>query len=146
MEVHINPLSRIIGLSGMLALGFLFVVLATALYGSWMPILDGFLFGFAHIPYLLTNASYNDYDAGMNFGSSDLDGSNRNSISDFGKFVSSFVLTSGFALPITLCRSNVLANTATVLSILGGSLIYSTIVLFTSFFDGIGSSDDPFSM
>lgn len=146
MQVHVNPLSKIIALSGMLALGFLLIVLATALYGSWLPILDGFFFAIAHLPYLLTNNLYtSDYQAGLGFGD-DLDGFQSNSVADSGKFISSFIFTSGLALPITLCRSNVLTSTASFLSIVGGLCIYSTIVLFTSFFDGIGAQDDPFTI
>lgn len=142
MPVTINPLSKIIGLSGMLALGFLLLVLSTALYGSWMPILDGFIFGIAHLPYLITNGVHSEYETG--FG--DISETLSTNAGDFGKWFSSFLLMSGIALPITLARSHILTNVAALLSITGGLSIYTTIVIFTSFFDGFKNSDDPFSM
>lgn len=142
MTFKVNPLSKIIGLSGMLALGFLLVVLATALYGSWFPILIGFIFGISHLPFLLTNNSSYDYEAG--FGA--MDDSLPSEAADVGKFISSLLLTSGVAFPIALCHGHVLTNQASFLSITGGFLIYSTVVIFTTFFDGFSSSpDDPFA-
>lgn len=127
----------------MLAMGFLLIVLSTALYGSWMPILDGLIFAIAHIPYLLTNSSSSgEYQTG--FG--DIDGMVTNYAADMGKWVSSFLITTGILFPLSLCRSNILTTTATGLSIVGGICIYTTIVLFTTFFDGITTTDDPFYM
>jgi hypothetical protein len=143
MAFRINPLSKIIGLSGMLALGFLMIVLSTALYGSWMPILDGLLFSLAHIPYLLTNlGSSSEYQTGFD----DISAFTGNNVADFGKWISSFLVTSGIALPVVLCRSKVLTTIGSGLSIVGGLCIYITIILFTTFFDGFATSDDPFSM
>lgn len=143
MILRVNPLSKIIGLSGMLALGFLLIVLSTALYGSWMPVLDGLIFAIAHIPYLLTNSNNgSEYQTG--FG--DIDDMVTSNAEDAGKFISSFLFSSGIALPISLCRSNILTGTATWLSIMGGLCIYATIVIFTTFFDGFGVTDDAFSI
>lgn len=142
MALTINPLSKIIGLSGMLALGFLLVVLSTALYGSWMPILDGFIFGVAHLPYLITNGAHAEYETG--FG--DISDAMSSNVGDFGKWISSFLLMSGIALPVTLCRSHILTNVAAFLSIAGGLCIYITIVVFTTFFDGFKGNDEFSSM
>ncbi|TID14987.1 hypothetical protein CANINC_004658 [Pichia inconspicua] len=142
MPLTINPLSKIIGLSGMLALGFLLLVLSTALYGSWMPILDGFIFGIAHLPYLISNGVNTEYETGL----ADVSGATYSAASDFGKWFSSFLLVSAVALPITLTRSHILTNVAASLSIAGGLCIYTTIVIFTSFFDGFKDSSDPFSV
>lgn len=143
MVFTVNPLSKIIALSGMLALGFLLVVLATALYGSWMPIIDGFIFAFAHIPYLLTNTTIGD---DFQTGFADIDDTSRHSGADFGGWVSSFILTSGIALPIVLSRSQLLSSMASTLTVVGGLCIYVTILLFSSFFDGFSNTNDPFSM
>lgn len=142
MALRINPLSKIIALSGLLALGFLLVVLALALYGTWLPLLDGFLFAIAHLPHLATSFSNSDYQTG--FG--DIDDMTTSSASDFGKWLSSFLVVSGILLPLSLCRSNILTSTGTFLTIVGGLCIYTTVVIFTTFFDGFSSNDDPFSM
>lgn len=47
-------------------------------------------------------------------------------------------------LPLVLHHSNVIRTPATILSIIGGVLIYTTVVLFTSFFDD--SEEDEFAI
>ena len=143
MSLKINPLSKIIGLSGMLAVGFLLVVLATALYSTWLPLLDALLFAIAHLPYLLSAGFSSDYETG--FGGFD-DVVASSPAADAGKWISSFVLTSAVALPWTLCRSDVIPTVAALLCVAGGAFIYATIVIFTTFFDGFSAADDPFSM
>lgn len=142
MNFKVNPLSKIIGLSGLLAIGFLLIVLPTALYGNWMPIMDGLIFAIAHIPYLLTNSGLeSDYETG--FG--DIGDIPTNNAADFGKWLSSFMVFSGVALPVSLCRNNILSTFSSTLTIMGGLCIYSTIVIFTTFFDRVNAYDDPFA-
>lgn len=142
MGIQIKPLSKIIGLSTLLAVGFLFIALPTALYGNWMPVIDGFIFGIAYLPYLFTHTGADlDYQTGLD----DIDDISTSSASDFGKWITSFLVFSGIAFPIILSRNNLLPILACIFSILGGLFIYSTIVIFTTFFDKINSDDDPFS-
>ncbi|GMM28078.1 Vps55 protein [Martiniozyma asiatica (nom. inval.)] len=115
-----TPLARIITLSGSLAFGFLLVVLAAALYGNWLPLLVGLLFGVAHLPLLTSGASHELYDEPQ---------------WPFGRFVSSFLLSSGILLPIILAHCHILAWTAALLSIVGGSFIWLTVVAFAAFFE-----------
>lgn len=142
MNMKINPLSKIIGLSGMLAVGFLLIVLPTALYGNWLPVVDGFIFAVAHVPYLFTHSgSALDYQTG--FG--DFDDIPTSNAADFGKWLTSFLVFCGIAFPVSLCRNNILPTVAGTLSVLGGVCIYATIVIFTSFFDSLNANDDPFA-
>ncbi|GME79456.1 unnamed protein product [[Candida] boidinii] len=141
MQFKINPLTKIIGLSSVLAVGFLFIVLAGALYGNWLTILVGFIFGVAHVPMLITkyyNYQFEDY--------LDDTGSAPTDVIDFGKFLSSFLVTTGVAFPTILDHCHVFTHTATVLTIIGGLLIYGTVVTFTTFFDGTSHEDDPFDI
>lgn len=125
-----NPLNKIIGLSIILLMGFLLVILA-GIYGNWFPIIVGILFGVAYIPVVATTAiSSSDYE--YNFDSSAGTG---DALKEFGLFSSAFLLTLGFALPILLHHSLILTKTATVLTIIGGVLIFGTVFTFTHFFD-----------
>ncbi|KAH3663338.1 hypothetical protein OGAPHI_005328 [Ogataea philodendri] len=63
MTFKLNPLTKIIGLSSVLALGFLLVVLAGALYANWFPIVVAVIFSFAHIPILVTKYYSAEFDS-----------------------------------------------------------------------------------
>ncbi|GMM46659.1 Vps55 protein [Pichia kluyveri] len=142
MALRFSPLTRIIALSGLLALGFLLVALATALYSSWLPIFDALIFAVAHIPVLLTQ-SYDSSSLDLD----SFDGTfNDSPASDLGKWISSFLLTAAVVWPITLSRNAILSSTASTITIVGGILIHTTIVLFTTFFSTLTDNDDPFSM
>lgn len=129
MSYTVKPLTKIIGLSSVLAVGFLLVVLAGAIYGNWFPIIAALVFAVAYLPVVISNgfSSSGFYDDLMNESSGQ--------VQDLGRFLASFLTVSGFGLPVVLCHSHVLTYTATVLTEIGGSLIFATVVLFTSFFD-----------
>ncbi|ODV86155.1 hypothetical protein CANARDRAFT_27419 [[Candida] arabinofermentans NRRL YB-2248] len=141
MALKINPLTKIIGLSSVLALGFLLIVLAGAIYGNWFPILIAFVAGFAHVPILITSYYSDGFDDYLNDS-----GSGSNDVADFGKFLSSFLLSTGIIFPIILSHCHVLTPVACGLTISGGMLIYATVVTFTTFFDGFGNEDDSFDI
>ena len=131
---QINPLTKIISLSSILAVGFLFIVLAGAIFGNWLPLIIGILFAFAHIPLVICKS------LNKNGFIDDLSESSTYII-DFGRWLSSFLLISGFALPILLSHCHIIKFAAMVLTILGGVLIYGTVVYFTSFFDSNDSDE-----
>ncbi|VEU23329.1 DEKNAAC104610 [Brettanomyces naardenensis] len=144
MALRINPISKIIGLSSVLAVGFLLVVLAAAVWGNWMPILITLIFLVAHIPTLLIGFQYYGYDESL--GDFE-DGGGKTDAADVGHFLESFFLTSANALALVLYHGHILTKQACVLTIIGGFLIYGTVVTFTTFFDGFETDDDdPFGM
>ncbi|CDK29867.1 unnamed protein product [Kuraishia capsulata CBS 1993] len=124
---QINPLTKIIGLSSVLAAGFLLIVLAGAIYGNWFPVVAVIIFGFAHLPILITQHFENNYDDFMSEAAG--------YAIDLGRFLSSFLLTTGIAFPLILNHCHILTKVATVLTISGGLLVYGTVVTFASFFD-----------
>ncbi|ODV78841.1 uncharacterized protein CANTADRAFT_53493 [Suhomyces tanzawaensis NRRL Y-17324] len=127
-----NPLNKIIGLSVILSMGFLLVILA-GIYGNWFPIIIGILFAVAHLPIAITGALASSSDYDFNFDPSNP--SATGALQEIGLFTSAFLLLLGLALPVLLHHSRILTKTATVLTIVGGGLIYGTVVTFSRFFD-----------
>lgn len=133
-----NPLNKIIGLSVVLAVGFLLVILA-GIYRNWFPIIIGIIFAVAHLPVAITRnvSSSSDYD--FNFDSTS---TNTNVLVEAGQFITAFLLVTGVYLPILLNHSLILTKTAMVLSIIGGLLIYGTVYLFSHYFDEPTDEDE----
>ncbi|CAK9442212.1 uncharacterized protein LODBEIA_P59550 [Lodderomyces beijingensis] len=127
-----NPLNRIIGLSVILAVGFVLVILA-GINGNWFPIVIGLVFAVAHLPTAITRhiSSSSDYD--FNFDPTST--SNANLLVEFGQFLTAFLLVTGVYLPVILHHSAILTKTATILTVLGGLLIYGTVYTFSHYFD-----------
>lgn len=124
-----KPVTKIIGLASVLALGFLFVVLAGAIYGNWFPIVVAIIFAVSYLPVIVTTTiqSSGFYDDLMN--------ESTNHTKDFARFLSSFLTVSAVGIPLVLCHSHILTKAATVLTEIGGVLIFGTVVVFTSFFE-----------
>ncbi|ODV59520.1 Vps55 family protein [Ascoidea rubescens DSM 1968] len=130
----VNPLTKIISLSSILAVGFLFIVLAGAIFGNWLPIIIGAIFALSHIPLIVCKSlNSNGYIDDLSESST--------YIIDFGRWLSSFLLISGFALSILLSHCHIITFSSMVLTIIGGLLIYGTVVYFTSFFDSNQSDE-----
>ena len=53
---------------------------------------------------------------------------------DFGKFATGFMVVMGIALPVLLAHCGLIAVPAMAMSIVGGLLIYGTVVSFGMFF------------
>lgn len=123
-RINTNPLSKIIGLLVVLAVGFLLVVLA-GVNGNWFPILDGIIFAIAYLPVAVTKSN-TDFS---------FDTSNSNIGKEIGQFTTAFLLVSGVYLPIILKRSHYLTGVATTLTIIGGGLIYGTVYTFLTYFE-----------
>lgn len=141
MSLKISPVSKIIGLSGVLAVGFLMVVLAAAVWGNWMTLLAAFLFAIAHLPTLLFHGQYS-YEESID----DIEGTQKNG-ADFAGFLESLLLTSAVVMPLSLYHCHEFTKPACILTTFGGALIYGTIVTFTTFFNGFsGDDDDPFNV
>lgn len=57
---------------------------------------------------------------------------------DFGQFLTGFLVLSGFAMPIALAHVKVITDAACVMSIIGGVLIYGSIIVYGRFFNNVG--------
>ncbi len=142
-------------LSFVLAVGFLLLILSCALWNNWLPILvgmclhddktsSGSLFSCssrsisAHLgPALIFfSAPFPNALAAAGVRSSDFSAEYDNSspIIDFGRFMTSIMVVTGFALPIVLAHAQVIHPVASVMSIAGGGLVYGAITAYSAVF------------
>jgi len=118
-------LKTIISLSFVLAIGFLLVILSCALFKQYLPLLVVATYVLAPLPNWICGRCANPDDFVESSG---------NAVVDFGKFCTGFLVVMGIALPAVLAHSNIITFPAMVMSIVGGLLIYGTIVSFGMFF------------
>ncbi|CZT19087.1 probable Vacuolar protein sorting 55 superfamily [Ramularia collo-cygni] len=118
-------IKTIISLSFVLAIGFLLVILSSALFANYLPLLVVATYVFAPIPNWLCGKAQN---------SDDFMDSGSNSIVELGKFITGFLVVMGIALPVVLAHCDLIQTPAMAMSIVGGLLIYGTIISFTMFF------------
>jgi len=119
-------LKTIIALSFVLAVGFLLVILSCALWNKYYPLLVVATYVLAPIPNWVCSRCANPDDFASEGGG--------NAIVDFGKFVTGFLVTMGIALPVILAHSHIIMIPAMIMCIIGGLLIYGTIISFSMFF------------
>jgi len=119
-------LKTIIALSFVLAVGFLLVILSCALFGKYYPLLVVATYVLAPVPNWICGRCANPDDFGT-------DGSG-NALLDFGKFMTGFLVVMGIALPAVLAHSAIIGVPAMTMCIIGGLLIYGTIITFGMFF------------
>ncbi|KAJ7109401.1 vacuolar protein sorting 55 [Mycena epipterygia] len=110
-----------------LAVGFLMIILSCVLYQNWLPLLVALIFVLAPLPNALFSHCGSDEFAGS------YDGASSGPV-DLGRFITAMIVTSGFALPIVLAHAQVIYNAACVMSILGGGLVYGTILAYSAAF------------
>ncbi|EIN07357.1 vacuolar protein sorting 55 [Punctularia strigosozonata HHB-11173 SS5] len=119
-------LKTVILLSFVLAVGFLLIILSCALWSNWLPLLVALTFVSAPLPNaLFSRCGQDDF-------SSEYDGSSGPA--DLGRFLTSVIVVTGFAMPIILAHSEVIRPAASVMSIIGGGLVYGTILAYTAAF------------
>ncbi|RPA95131.1 vacuolar protein sorting 55 [Choiromyces venosus 120613-1] len=118
-------LKTIIALSFVLAIGFLLVILSSALYSNYYPLLVVATYILAPLPNAICARCSNPDDF--------IDGAG-NGVLDFGRFLTGFFVVMGIALPAVLWHSQIIVMPAMVMSIIGGLLIYGTIISFLMFF------------
>jgi len=118
-------LKTIIVLSFVLAIGFLLVILSSALWHNFYPLLVVATYVIAPLPNWICGRAANPDDFMESSGSGVL---------DFGRFLTGFLVVMGIALPALLAHCAIIAAPAMVMSIIGGLLIYGTIISFTLFF------------
>lgn len=134
MELKLSPLTKIISLSGFLALGFLLVILSCALFHNYYPLLDILIFLLAPLPNALFSKSSSD---SANFMSD-----SPTNAQDTGNFLTGVFVTSGLALPFVFYHCQLIGLLSCVMSTLGGLIIYSSIVVFSWFFHSSWEQDE----
>ncbi|KAL2163152.1 hypothetical protein VTH06DRAFT_6988 [Thermothelomyces fergusii] len=118
-------LKTIIALSFVLAVGFLLVILSCALWHSYYPLLVVATYVLAPVPNWICGHCANPDDFVESSGAAVL---------DLGRFCTGFLVVMGVALPVILAHSNLISTPAMIMSIVGGVLIYGTIISFAMFF------------
>jgi len=126
-------LKTVILLSFVLAVGFLMIILSCALFQNWLPLLVALIFVLAPLPNALFSHCGSDDFSGEHEGSGPV---------DLGRFITSIFVVTGFALPIILAHSEVIRMPASVMSIVGGGLVYGTILAYSSTFKQESSAYD----
>ncbi|KAI9049626.1 hypothetical protein LZ554_006651 [Drepanopeziza brunnea f. sp. 'monogermtubi'] len=120
-------LKTIISLSFVLAIGFLLVILSCALFHQYLPLLVVATYVLAPLPNWVCGRCANPDDF--------VESSAGSAIVDFGRFCTGFLCLMGVALPILLAHSGIILWAAAIMSIIGGVLIYGTIIAFGMFFE-----------
>jgi len=119
-------IKTVILLSFVLAVGFLLIILSCALWQNWLPLLVALTFVLAPLPNaLFAHCGGDDFSAAVDEGSGPV---------DLGRFITSIVVVTGFALPLVLAHSNVIHVGACAMSIIGGGLVYATILSYSAVF------------
>jgi hypothetical protein len=116
----------VILLSFVLAVGFLMIILSCALWHNWLPLLVALTFVLAPLPNaIFSHCGSDEFVTSYGEGSGPI---------DVGRFLTSIIVVSGLALPIILAHSEVIDPRACVMSIIGGSLVYGTILAYSAAF------------
>lgn len=118
-------LKTIIALSFVLAVGFLLVILSCALWKVYYPLLVVATYVVAPIPNWICGYASNPDDFVESSGAAVL---------DLGRFITGFFVVMGIALPVVLAHSGLIEIQAMIMSVVGGLLIYGTIISFGLFF------------
>ncbi|RMY66757.1 hypothetical protein D0864_11758 [Hortaea werneckii] len=131
-------LKTIILLSFILAIGFLLVILSSALFKDYLTLLVVATYVVAPIPNWICGKAQNQDDF-MDSGS--------NGVVELGRFMTGFLVVMGIvpqrfgadhwnckALPVVLAHCDQIRVESMVMSIVGGLLIYGTIISFGMFF------------
>jgi len=118
-------LKTVILLSFVLAVGFLLIILSCALWANWLPLLVALLFVLAPLPNaVFAHCGHDDF-------SSDYEGS---APIDLGRFITSIIVVTGFALPLVLAHAEIIKQMASIMAIVGGALVYGTIMAYSNVF------------
>ncbi|KEF61693.1 uncharacterized protein A1O9_03262 [Exophiala aquamarina CBS 119918] len=118
-------LKTIIALSFVLAIGFLLVILSAALFHNFLTLLVVATYVLAPAPNWIASRCANP---------DDFIESNSSAWIDLGRFVTGFLVVMGIALPVLLAHTGLIQVEAMAMSIVGGLLIYGTIISFSRFF------------
>jgi hypothetical protein len=135
----------VILLAFVLAVGFLLIILSCALWHNWLPLIVGehpvlpytlahtnnrLLLALLFVVAPLPNAIFSH--CGADDFSTDYDGANA--AVDVGRFLTAGIVVTAFALPLVLAHAEVIKPTASAMAIVGGGLVYGTILAYTAVF------------
>jgi len=118
-------LKTVILLSFVLAVGFLLIILSCALWANWLPLLVALTFVLAPLPNFIFSQCGGDEFSASYEGSGPV---------DLGRFITATIVVTGFALPVVLTHSEVITPGACVMSVVGGALVYGTILAYSAAF------------
>ncbi|KAN0077276.1 Vacuolar protein sorting 55 [Tylopilus felleus] len=118
-------LKTVILLSFVLAVGFLLTILSCALWNNWLPLLVALTFVLAPLPNALFAHCGGDEFSSYEASTGPI---------DLGRFITSIIVVTGFALPVVLTHSEVIRPGACIMSIIGGGLVYGTILAYAAAF------------
>lgn len=139
-----NPLNKIIFLSAFLASGFLLILLSCALYSNYKPLWVIAIFLSAPLPNILANAIENSRDNNFltfnDYGTSNE--GNASPLQEFARFTTGVLIISGIALPWSLYHCNLIGLESFILSVTGGLIVYSDIIIFIWFFNKEEENDE----
>jgi hypothetical protein len=132
--------SIIIGLAASIAIGFLLNILACVLFGqhghtNWWPFLTVVTYFLAALP----NAICSYFAPPEDPFSSGERGSR-----DTGYFLTGALVVSGFGVLAVLRHANKIETPAMVLAMMGGLIVYATILLWLHFFHNRKDEDETF--
>jgi len=118
-------IKTVILLSFVLAVGFLLIILSCALWANWLPLLVALTFVLAPLPNAIFSQCSGDEFSASYEGSGPV---------DLGRFITATIVVTGFAFPVVLTHSDVITSGACVMSIVGGALVYGTILAYSRAF------------
>lgn len=138
-----NPLNKIIFLSAFLASGFLLILLSCALYNNWLPLWVIFIFLVAPLPNITSNSIENNRDDFLTF--SNDHNNNPTPLQEFCQYLTGLLIVSGIALPLTLFHCNLIQFGSMIMSMIGGLIVYTDIIIFIWFFSEEEEENDDFN-
>ncbi|KAI0306434.1 vacuolar protein sorting 55 [Multifurca ochricompacta] len=109
-------LKTVILLSFVLAVGFLMIILSCALWSNWLPLFVALTFVVAPLPNaLFSHCGADDFSTDYGEGSGPI---------DLGRFITAFIVVTGFSLPLVLAHSEIIKPGASVMSLIGGGCVW----------------------
>lgn len=138
-----NPLNKIIFLSAFLASGFLLILLSCALFNNWRPLWVILIFLVAPLPNITANSIVSTKDDFLTF--SNDHNNNPTALQEFCKYLTGLLIVSGVSLPLTLYHCHLIEMGSMIMSIIGGLIVYSDIIIFIWFFSEEEEENDDFN-
>lgn len=138
-----NPLNQIIFLAAVLASGFLLILLLCALYNNYLPLWVILIFLIAPLPNIIGSSVDGARDDFLTFNNND--GNSPSGFLEFCKFATGVLIVSGISLPLVFYHTHLIGLGSTVMSILGGLIVYGDIIVFIWFFSEAEEENDDFN-
>jgi len=119
-----SEMHKIIALATFFAIGVLLIILSCALESNWWSLFVVLIYAIAPIPNIISsNLIYLD------------DFTDDRSSNEVGYFFTSIFVVSGFGIPVVLTHIGVITTTSAALSVIGGLMVYGTIIGYRFFFN-----------